>query len=161
MTSIKPGRGPSLVGGVAAIGIVIIGIVMFVTMLGMGSQPLRPSGSPGLLQFETSSNPLQPVMIVFFIVFIGVGVMIAVYHFYNATQKDRMSVLDITKTGEEPDPVASMMGFKEREQTSHSTGASESGDRGTIMNYDGEYCPFCGKPVQENFDFCPSCGKDI
>ena len=79
------------------------------------------------------------------------------YHFFNATNKERMSLIDITTNKEEGDPIARAMGH-ERRTTSYRNTDEANGQK---RKYPGNHCPFCGEGVEANFDFCPKCGKDI
>lgn len=53
----------------------------------------------------------------FGIVFIGCGLASAGYNFFNATTKNRLSVLDLTSPGEEPDPLNVHFGEEQEETT--------------------------------------------
>ena len=133
MYSIKPGRGPSLLGAVVGIGILAFGV--FFTIMASSK------GAPGFF-------------IAFGILFVCVAAAMVVYHLYNATQKRRMSALDITTGTEEPDPIATALGHAEPEQTSTDKGAKP-------RRFEGDFCPYCGARVTDEFDYCPKCGKDI
>ncbi len=88
MKSVKPGRGPSMMGGVMAVAAGIFGVLWTVIAAGMGG---------GLFAL-------------FGLVFIAVAVIQAVYNFRNATGENRYSVFDITEDGEEPDPLGTRFG---------------------------------------------------
>ena len=82
-------------------------------------------------------------MIPFGLIFTGIAVYQAVYHHHNATSENRYSVADIVDSEEEPDPFNEKYGRKNGEEK----GAA--------------FCPYCGKPVTEDFEFCPKCGKKL
>lgn len=89
MKSIKPGRGPSMMGGVGSVIAIAFGVLWTVLAASMTAG----AGMVGVI------FPL------FGLCFIGIGVMNAVYHFKNATSENRFSAFDITDDGEEPDPL--------------------------------------------------------
>ena len=83
MKSIKPGRGPSMMNAAGAVFAVIFGIIWTIAAAGMGAPFFFP---------------------LFGLLFIGMGVMSAVYNFKNATGEERYSTFDIVDSDEEPDP---------------------------------------------------------
>jgi len=133
MYSIKPGRGPSLLG--AIVGVVILAFGVFFTL------HARSMGAPGFF-------------LAFGVLFVCVAAAMVVYHLYNATQKRRMSALDITTGTEEPDPIATALGHTEPQQPS-------ADKAGKPRRFEGDFCPYCGARVSDEFDYCPKCGKDI
>ena len=85
MKSVKPGRGPSLLGGAASVIAAVIGVVWIAVAASMDA----------------------PVYFCLFgVVFVGLAIAHALYDLYNATAKRRFSLFDITEEGEEPDPLA-------------------------------------------------------
>ncbi|MBB6175719.1 hypothetical protein HNQ82_000530 [Anoxybacillus tengchongensis] len=124
MKSIKPGRGPSMQGFVGSIFSIIFGI--FWTF--MTFSITQDSPFPGTQIFPF-----------FGLIFIGFGIFQAIYHYKNATGKDRMSIVDIVDENEEKDPLNARFHRNEGEK----------------------FCPHCGTNVQTNFRFCPSCGKAL
>ena len=85
MKSVKPGRGPSMMGGVASVFAVVFGIIW---MCGAASM-----GAPGFF-------------LLFGVAFIGIGVVNAVYSFKNAAGENRYSAYDIVDSdGRQPDNV--------------------------------------------------------
>lgn len=48
----------------------------------------------------------------FGVVFVLMGISMAIYNFVNAGSKDRMSMVDITTSEEEPDPLNQIFGRK-------------------------------------------------
>jgi len=89
MYSVKPGRGPSIMG---AIGGVVAAVFAVIWTVGAASK-----GAPGFF-------------VLFGVVFVIMAIAGVIYNLYNATQKNRISTFDITKGSEEPDPIAQAMG---------------------------------------------------
>ena len=83
MKSIKPGRGPSAVSGIAAIGAAAFGVFWIIMASSIGGGFMAPFG----------------------IIFVVLAIVLAVYSFRNATAKNRYSVIDIVDDSEEPDPL--------------------------------------------------------
>ncbi|MBO8156384.1 MAG: zinc-ribbon domain-containing protein [Bacillaceae bacterium] len=141
MKSIKPGRGPSALGAAGSIGAIIFGV--FWTIMAYSITRDAPFPMIGII------FPL------FGFIFIGMGVIQFIFHYKNATGKNRMSLLEITDHDEEPDPLnIRFNGDSKETRIDRSTSSSP-------RKYQGDYCPFCGEKVEEDFDFCPKCGKDI
>ena len=92
MKSIKPGRGPSLMGGVMSILIGLFGVGWTIAAAANGGA----------------------IFALFGIIFIVAAIMQAVYHFKNATSKNRYSDFDITDSGEETDPFNERFGSSDR-----------------------------------------------
>ncbi|MEO0794594.1 MAG: zinc-ribbon domain-containing protein [Verrucomicrobiota bacterium] len=137
MYQIKPGRGPSLMGGV-------VGIVV---------------GIGGIAFIGVASNMGAPGFFVFFgVVFVIVAFAQAAYNLFNATSKDRMSAIDITTDAEESDPLSKALGHTRGHKSNEDTqGETKTPGR----RFPGNHCPFCGTKVEATFEFCPACGKDI
>lgn len=128
MKSIKPGRGPSMQGGMAY----IFGAV-FCVIWSIGAASM---GAPA-----------------FFVLFGVIGVIMCLvsagFHFYNATAKNRHSVMDIVEDDEEPDPLNAYFG---------------AGGEGHVPEEEKEemgFCPYCGEKVKRSFVYCPKCGKNM
>ena len=84
----------------------------------------------------------------FGLIFVGIAVVQAVFNFKNATSKNRYSVYDITDHNEEPDPLNERYGsFEKKEQPGRA--------------YENNFCPYCGNPVEEDYEFCNECGKKL
>ena len=83
MKSVKPGRGPSMMGGIASLFSALFGVVWTYIAMQGGAGPFALFG----------------------IVFIGMALAQAWYNFHNASQKDRFSSFDIVDSREEPDPL--------------------------------------------------------
>lgn len=132
MKSIKPGRGPSMMGGFGS----VFGIVFGIFWTVLASSMTWGFGLIGVI------FPL------FGVLFIIMGIVNAVYNFKNATGENRYSEFDITDDTEEPDPLNQQFGSKP-ESTSDAPPSGSS------------FCPYCGAPVQNNFAFCRKCGKAL
>ena len=88
-----------------------------------------------------------PVFFILFgVVFIIIAVISVLYNLHNATSENRMSEFDITEDGEESDPLNKAFGTTD-EKTQR-----EAGNR---------FCPYCGTPVQDDYEFCNNCGKKL
>ncbi|MGQ9778577.1 MAG: zinc-ribbon domain-containing protein [Bacillota bacterium] len=133
MYSVKPGRGPSLMGGIGGIVAAVFGVIWTVGAISMGAPSIFP---------------------LFGLVFIVAALGGAVYNFYNAASRNRMSTFDITAGNEETDPIAEALGYADRPA---SVDRAPAGPR----RFPGEYCPFCGMKVGADFNYCPKCGRDI
>jgi len=134
MYSVKPGRGPSMMGVIVGIAVAIFGVIW---TIGAAS-----TGAPGGFAL-------------FGVVFVIIAIVGVIYNFYNATQKNRMSTFDITTGSEESDPIAQALGHT---PDPHIT---EKPTNDNPRKFKGGFCPFCGAKVNPDFDFCPKCGKDI
>lgn len=124
MKSIKPGRGPSMMGGIVSIFAGLFGIFWMATAISMGAG----------------------FMSVFGIIFIAIAVINAVYNFKNATSKNRYSTYDIVDEHEETDPLNEKFGVQCAEE-------EPSGDArfcpycGVKVSEDFEFCHKCGKKL--------------
>lgn len=91
MRSLKPGRGPSFLGGVGSLAAVAFGIIWTV------------------MAFTITRNAPFPLVGILFplfgIIFIIMGAVRAIYNFTNATSENRFSTFDITSSQDEPDPL--------------------------------------------------------
>ncbi len=112
-------------GGVMSIAVAIFGIFWTVMALSIGAGPFALFG----------------------LVFIAIAVIQAVYHFKNATNKNRYSAFDITDGSEEPDPLNVRFG-----------GQVEGCNAADI---DHRFCPYCGTAVAADYEFCNQCGKKL
>ena len=128
MKSIKPGRGPSMMNAVSSIAAGVFGVFWTIGAARMGA--------PGFF-------------VGFGVVFILLSVGQAIYAFYNATSKNRMSTFDITEHGEEPDPLDPGAHTGERPAAHTGTGAPE------------RFCPWCGAPTADGYAYCRGCGRKL
>lgn len=133
MRSIKPGRGPSMQGGIAAIVSIVFGV--FWTIL--ASSMTAGEGMIGVI------FPL------FGLCFIGMGIMNAVYHFKNATGENRYSSFDIVDDDEETDPLNKRFGAKKPDVQHES------------KPHAGGFCPYCGASAEGEYAFCRKCGRGL
>ena len=128
MKSVKPGRGPSMMGGVSSILMAVVGVAWTIGALSMGAGSL---------------------FAIFGIVFIAMAVVSAVYNFKNATSKNRYSSFDITEDGEEIDPWNERFG--EKRETTGTTPYSRDSNYcpycGTRVEGDFAFCNKCGKKL--------------
>ena len=115
MKSVKPGRGPSFMGGIGAVFMAFFGVIWTVMAANMGA----------------------PVFFVLFGVgFIILAVVWGVYHFHNAAGGNRFSAFDITEQGKEPDPLE-----KPRVQTADIAFCPACGAQ---VKREDAYCRRCG-----------------
>lgn len=134
MKSIKPGRGPSMMGGVVSIAIGIFGVIWTIGAASIGGGPFALFG----------------------VVFVIVAIVQAVYHFKNATNKNRYSSFDIVDGNEEPDPLNRRYG------ESNEAADYEQPEAWTYEGKrDSSFCPYCGAKVEEEYVFCNKCGKKL
>ncbi len=127
MKHIKPGRGPSMMGGVMSIAIGVFGVIWTVVAAGMGG---------GLFAL-------------FGVVFVIVAVVQAAYHFKNATSKERYSSFDIVDSAEEPDPLNERFGAKTQTRTAASAAKKSKFCPwcGSKVDEEFEFCNECGKKL--------------
>ncbi len=142
--SVKPGRGPSLMGGIGGLLVAGFGVIWMIGAARMGA--------PGFF-------------VAFGVVFILFALAGASYNFFNAGSRERMSSFDITTPGEEGDPIARTLGYEKtpppRNRRSPQPFPPRENASENKRRIPGEFCPFCGEKVQDDFDYCPKCGKDI
>lgn len=124
MRSIKPGRGPSMMGGVSGIFMIAFGILWTVIAA-------RASG----------------IMALFGVLWTGMAVVITIYNFKNATSKNRYSTYDITTSGEEPDPLNEHFGDYQSPAYQSDKDNNFCPYCGTRVADDYEYCNNCGKKL--------------
>ena len=126
MKSIKPGRGPSMMGGLGSIFAGVFGVIWTMAAVQMGAG----------------------IFALFVVVFILFAVLQAVYQFKNATGENRYSEFDITEDGEEPDPL-------EKRMAPPSAPAEENKEPGggfcpycgAPAEKDYDFCRRCGKKL--------------
>ncbi len=126
MKSVKPGRGPSFMGGIMSLLVGVFGIAWTCIAIKMGGG----------------------FMAIFGVIFVIIALVRAVYSFRNATSENRYSEFDITDSGEEPDPLNIRFGG-----TGDETRRSEKGQRrfcpycGSPTGENFAFCDRCGKKL--------------
>ena len=134
MKSVKPGRGPSLLGGAASVIAAVIGVAWIAVAASMDA----------------------PVYFCLFgVVFVGLAIAQALYDLYNASAKRRFSLFDVTEEGEEPDPLAHGDGSGGAEAFCPACGAKVAADDLPRT------CPRCETTVPAGESVCPRCGKRV
>ena len=124
MKSIKPGRGPSMMGGIMSICMGIFGVLWTVAVASVGGG----------------------FMALFGVVFIVIAIVQAVYHFTNARSKNRFSTFDITEESEEPDPWNARFG-ESPQPAPPSESAGYCPYCGAKVESGYVYCRKCGKKL--------------
>lgn len=129
MRSVKPGRGPSLMGGITGIVVAIFGVFWTISALSMGA-PLIFGAFGGM--------------------FVLIAVINTIYNFKNARGKNRMSSYDITESGEEVDPIEKyvMTGSESLQEDSNTSGISYCPYCGKKLENSYSYCTKCEKDIQ-------------
>ena len=133
MKSVKPGRGPSFQGGLAAVFAGVFGVIW---TIGAGS-----IGAP-------------PFFMLFGVVFVLFALVKAGFAFYNATAENRHSVIDIVSDEEEPDPLNAYFGkggegyMPEEKQEKAKFGFCPY--CGAEAEGDYRFCARCGKELPRN-----------
>jgi len=130
--SVKPGRGPSMMGVFGGVIAIIFGIFWTVTASSMGAPLMFP---------------------IFGILFIAAAIANTIYNYKNATGKNRMSLYDITDEDEESDPLNKYVKY-DRDEADFSREISDDKDH-------MKFCPYCGELLKIGYVYCPKCGKKI
>lgn len=125
MKSIKPGRGPSFMGGVMGIAGALFGVFWTVMAIAGGAWFMAPFG----------------------LIFIGVAVYNTIYNFKNATGKNRYSEYDIVDESEEPDPWDEKFGNIRKEEKVSVTAAKYCPYCGEKAEKDYRFCSSCGREL--------------
>ena len=126
MKSIKPGRGPSFMGGVMSILVGLFGVVWTIVAASMGGG----------------------VFALFGIIFIAVAVVQAIYNFKNATGKNRYSACAFPDRSEEPGPLNERFGNPQTNtQKKNDVDNRFCPYCGTPVAGDFEFCNNCGKKL--------------
>ena len=126
MKSIKPGRGPSMMGGLGSIFAGVFGVIWTMAAVQMGAG----------------------IFALFGVVFILFAVLQAVYQFKNATGENRYSVFDITEDGEEPDPLEKRMAPPPSPaEENKEPGGGFCPYCGASAEKDYDFCRRCGKKL--------------
>jgi hypothetical protein len=134
MYSIKPGRGPSLFGGILAL---IAGVPFMIYWIASTIK----DGAPGFFVFMGFVG----LIIVLATAFIG---------FYNATSRKRISQFDITTKDEESDPMDCLVSGSTNSGSADADMTEKRFCPFCGMEHDREFrfCPKCGKaqPTDNN-----------
>ena len=128
MKSIKPGRGPSMKGGIMALAMAAFGVLWIIVVASMGGG----------------------IFAAFGVIFVIVAVVEAVYSFKNATGENRYSSFDIVDGSEEPDPLNIRYGEDSRKVHSSQQRPRESlycPYCGCAAEGDYIYCNKCGRKL--------------
>lgn len=145
MKSIKPGRGPSMMSGVASIGAGIFGLIWTIAAASMGAG----------------------FFALFGLVFIGMAVSSAVYNIKNATSENRYSTFDIVDSTEETDPFNERFGKQQNSSADFdysADGTPRFSDESASVSRPASanaFCPYCGNEVEKDFIYCNNCGKEL
>ena len=124
MKSIKPGRGPSMMGGFVGIVVALFGVFWTFAAAMMGGG----------------------IFALFGVVFVAIAVVNVVYNFRNAFGRNRFSEYDITGEGEEPDPLNIHFGAQ-KPGASGVTGGEYCPWCGARIDCTFEFCHKCGKKL--------------
>jgi hypothetical protein len=136
MYSIKPGRGPSLMGAIGGVAVAVVGVGWTLMAVRMGA----------------------PVFFALFgVVFVFLALVGVIYNLFNATQKNRMSAFDVTSDDDEPDPIATAMGHAPDQAATRPAGHAAV-DAELDTSSAARFCPTCGAPLIGGEDHCPYCG---
>jgi hypothetical protein len=131
MYSVKPGRGPSLMGAIIA---VVVGLPCIFFFL---STAIREK-APGIIIFFCFA----------FLVMLLTGIFASLY---NATAKNRVSAYDITTSAEESDPFACLAPSPNSSPATRQAVASPFCPFcGAAVQSEFKFCPQCGKPQPES-----------
>lgn len=127
MKSIKPGRGPSMMGGVMSIIAAVFGLIWTFAATSMGGG----------------------IFALFGVVFIISALVSAVFNFKNATSQNRYSSFDIVDSEAEPDPFSARFSKTDNKTIHEADGNSSSFCPycGTPAESDFEFCKNCGKKL--------------
>lgn len=125
MKSIKPGRGPSMMGGIAAVFAAVFGVAWMIIAFSIGAGAFSLFG----------------------LIFIAMAVISAIYNFKNATSDSRFSEFDITDDGEEPDPLNEYFGRKNASETPSDNGGEYCPYCGAKTGSDYAFCRKCGRKL--------------
>lgn len=140
MKSIKPGRGPSMMGVIVGILVAVIGVAWTIGAVSITSDM---GGMFAPDPFEQTMSAIFPLFGVAFVIIAIVGV---VHNFKNATGRNRYSEYDIVDGDEEPDPLNERFG----NPAQNPSGSGESA-----------FCPYCGNKTEGDYIYCNRCGKRL
>ena len=132
MRSIKPGRGPSMMGGFMGIFVAIFGVIWTIAAASMGA----------------------PFFFCLFgIMFVIIAIVNTVYNFKNATGKNRYSAYDIVEDHEETDPLNERFGAQRYQEPRYEEPAAGKNEFcpycGARAEDDFAFCNKCGRRLPE------------
>lgn len=133
MKSIKPGRGPSGLNAMGSRFGIVFAIFWTIMAVSMGA-PIFFAG--------------------FGVIFIIMSIAQFVYHYKNATGKNRYSEFEITDESEETDPLNEYV--RQRYSDTYADGTPRANSSG-----ENRFCPYCGAKTGDDFEYCPKCGKKL
>ncbi|MHB1484153.1 MAG: zinc ribbon domain-containing protein [Saccharofermentanales bacterium] len=139
MKSIKIGRGPSFMGGIASLAVGVFGIFWMIGAASMGGG----------------------FFALFGLIFVFIAIGQAIYSFKNATSKNRFSAFDITDDKEETDPLNAMFGQNSSENQNDDDSIENSSINENAKSADSLFCPYCGAKLENDFEFCNKCGRKL
>jgi hypothetical protein len=125
MYSIKPGRGPSMMGAIIGL---VIGVPFVLFWIGGASR----IGAP-------------PFFVFFGIAFLVVLLINVAMGFYNGMAKNRISQMDITTSAEEPDPLNRVAQAPPNAQPPLPGESRFCPFCGRVLEQEFKFCPACGK----------------
>ena len=141
MKSIKPGRGPSMMGVVMGIVAALFGVLWIAGAMSM------TSGANGFTFYEDPiMSAVDAIFPLFGVLFVIAAIAGVVYNYKNATGKNRYSEFDIVDGDEEPDPLNERFG-------EHEGGKDD--------RHAGAFCPYCGNEIEGDHLYCDRCGKKL
>ena len=147
MKSVKPGRGPSMMGGVVSVALVVFGLLW---TMGASSMTSSFSGIGSFSDPSFGGGGIDVIFPLFGVVFVFIAIVSAVYNFKNATGEQRFSEYDIVDSKEEADPLNEYFG-----------GERPSMESGDCVSEDRAFCPYCGEKVESDYRFCAGCGRKL
>ena len=145
MKSIKPGRGESGMAVVGSVIAILFGVVWLIAASIMTSTAKKEFPSFGAM--PGPADVASVVLPLFGLLFIGVGIANAIYHYRNYKNKDRYSIVDIVDSREEGDPANHY--------------AKEDAEASSGKHPAGKFCMECGHRLDGDFVFCPGCGRNL
>lgn len=144
MKSIKPGRGPSAMGGIGSIFAALFGVIWTMVAVSMGA--------PWFFAL-------------FGIMFIIMALVQAAYNLKNATSEERFSAFDIVDSSEERDPAEQLI-MKRKDQESRDPAGPDRSREEDISGIrhpevQRRFCPYCGAAAAPDYRYCSSCGREL
>ena len=124
MYSIKPGRGPSLLGAIMAL---VIGVPFALFWIAGTAK----AGAPGFFVF-------------FGVIFLIVTLVSVAVNFYNAASRNRISQFDVTTRQEESDPIERLISTDKPPIKTPPGAARFCPACGAGVEQSFQFCPQCG-----------------